>query len=313
MFITTANLLDPIHPALKDRMEVIHFPGYTEAEKLEIARRFLVPKQREQHGLTAGHIAIADDALICLIREYTREAGVRNLEREVAAICRKVARRVASGESECVQVAAADVPGYLGPRKFRYGLAEERDEVAVAMGLAYTEFGGDVLPVEVILMRGKGNLTLTGQLGEVMRESAQAAHSWLRARAPQLGIDEGVFAETDVHIHVPSGAVPKDGPSAGITMATALASAFTGRAVRKDVAMTGEITLRGRVLPVGGVKEKVLAAHRAGVKRVILPDENEKDLEEIPANVRGELHFLFVKHVDEVLAAALVGEKGVND
>ena len=266
MFITTANLLDPIHPALKDRMEVIHFPGYTEAEKLEIARRFLVPKQREAHGLSSDHLVITDEALVRLIREYTREAGVRNLEREIAAICRKIARRIASGNTDPIRVTADDVPGYLGPRQYRYGMAEEHDEVAVALGLSYTEFGGDVLPIEVILMRGKGNLMLTGQLGDVMKESAQAAHSWLRARAQQLGIDEEVFGRTDIHVHVPAGAVPKDGPSAGITIATALASAFTGRAVRKEIAMTGEITLRGRVLPVGGVKEKVLAAHRAGVK-----------------------------------------------
>ncbi|NLB95740.1 MAG: endopeptidase La [Armatimonadetes bacterium] len=306
MFITTANLLDPIHPALKDRMEVIHFPGYTEAEKLEIARRFLVPKQREAHGLSSDHLVITDEALVRLIREYTREAGVRNLEREIAAICRKIARRIASGNTDPIRVTADDVPGYLGPRQYRYGMAEEHDEVAVALGLSYTEFGGDVLPIEVILMRGKGNLMLTGQLGDVMKESAQAAHSWLRARAQQLGIDEEVFGRTDIHVHVPAGAVPKDGPSAGITIATALASAFTGRAVRKEIAMTGEITLRGRVLPVGGVKEKVLAAHRAGVKRIVLPEENDKDLEEIPDNVRGDLEFLFVKSVDEVLAAALV-------
>ncbi|NLC55917.1 MAG: endopeptidase La [Armatimonadetes bacterium] len=310
MFITTANLLDPIHPALKDRMEVIHFPGYTEGEKLEIARQFLVPKQREQHGLTSDGLHIGDDALLRLIREYTREAGVRNLEREIAAICRKVARRVATGETGCVQVGADDVASYLGASKYRYGLAEERDEVAVAMGLAYTEFGGDVLPVEVNLMRGKGQLALTGQLGDVMKESAQAALSWLRARAPQLQISAEVFAETDIHVHVPAGAVPKDGPSAGITMATALASAFTNRAVRKDLAMTGEITLRGRVLPVGGVKEKILAAHRAGVRTVILPDENQKDLEEIPDNVRRDLRFCFVKQVEEVLAQALLPAAG---
>ncbi len=313
MFITTANLLDPIHPALKDRMEVIHFPGYTEAEKLAIARQFLVPKQREQHGLTAEMLEISDAALLRLIREHTREAGVRNLEREIAALCRKVARRVAAGSAPALTtIGDAEIPVLLGARKFRYGMAEERDEVAVAMGLCYTEFGGDVLPVEVILMRGKGALALTGQLGDVMKESAQAALSWLRSRAPQLKIDEAAFAQTDIHIHVPAGAIPKDGPSAGITIATALASAFTRRAVRKDVAMTGEITLRGRVLPVGGLKEKILAAHRAGMKMVVLPEENQKDLEEIPSGVREEMHFRFAKEVDEVLDEALVPAGCVN-
>jgi ATP-dependent Lon protease len=305
MFITTANLLDPIPPALRDRMEVIGFPGYTEEEKLEIAKGFLVPKQVKDHGLTEKKIEIRPEALTDIIRHYTREAGVRNLEREIATVCRKIARTVAEGKTRKTNVAKKDVPTYLGPRRFHYGLAEEADEVGVATGLAVTEYGGDVLSVEVTLMKGKGTLALTGQLGEVMKESAQAAMSYLRSRAKSLGIDEDFYERTETHIHVPEGGIPKDGPSAGITMTTALASALTKRPVRKEIAMTGEVTLRGRVLPVGGVKEKVLAAHRAGVKEVILPKDNEKDLADIPDKVRADLTFHPVGHVDEVLDLAL--------
>jgi ATP-dependent Lon protease len=305
MFITTANQLDPVPPALRDRMEVINFPGYTEDEKLHIARGYLIPKQVREHGLSDDLIRIKDSAVTTLIREYTREAGVRNLEREIAAICRKVAREVAEGKTKTRVVGPAEVERYLGPKRYRYGLAEEADEVGVSTGLSVTPYGGDVLSVEVTLMKGTGNLVLTGQLGEVMKESAQAAMAYCRSHASELGIDEDFYSRTEAHVHVPEGAVPKDGPSAGVTITTALASALTRRAVRKDVAMTGEVTLRGRVLPIGGVKEKVLAAHRAGIKAVILPEENIKDLVDVPPAVRKELVFHPVRSVDEVLALAL--------
>jgi len=307
MFITTANLLDPVPAALKDRMEVITFPGYIEDEKLAIAKGFLVPKQRRENGITEEHLQFSDEALLRVIREYTREAGVRNLEREIATLCRKVAKNVASGETDLVTIGDADVKAYLGPRRHHFGRAEEDDEIGAATGLVYTEFGGDVVAVEATLMKfHELKLTLTGQLGEVMKESAMAAMSYVRSRARLLDFPEDFFDHLETHIHVPAGAVPKDGPSAGITMATALASAVTRQAVKKDVAMTGEITLRGKVLPVGGVKEKVLAAHRAGLKIVILPQENERDVEEIPQYVRDDLQFHFVEHMDQVLPLALV-------
>lgn len=308
MFITTANLLDPIPPALKDRMEVIEFPGYIEEEKLNIARGFLVPKQRKENGIKEEHVVFEDEALRKVIREYTREAGVRNLERQVATICRKIAKEVASDKTDLVTVNEDAVKGFLGPRRYHYGRAEEKDEVGAATGLVYTEFGGDIVTVEATLMKHhQTTLTLTGQLGDVMKESAMAAMSYVRTRARSLDFDDDFFDHVEVHVHVPAGAVPKDGPSAGITMATCLASAATKRPVRKDVAMTGEITLRGRVLPVGGVKEKVLAAHRSGLRIVILPAENERDLEEIPDNVRADLQFQFVEHMDQVLEIALLG------
>jgi len=307
MFITTANVLDTIPPALRDRMEVIAFSGYIEDEKLQIARRFLIPKQIKENGLSEDLLSIQDSAVRKIIREYTREAGVRGLERGIAAICRKVARQVAKGSKQKTAVKDRDIRTFLGRPTFHYGRAGERDEIAVATGLVYTEFGGDIVSIEAVLMRGeKSNLTLTGQLGDVMRESGQAALTYVRSRAGMLGVDDEFYARADLHVHVPEGAVPKDGPSAGITIATAIASAVTRRPVRKDVAMTGEITLRGRVLPVGGVKEKVLAAHRAGIRTVILPKDNEKDLEDIPENVRGEMTFNFVRHADEVLRLALV-------
>jgi ATP-dependent Lon protease len=307
MFITTANLLDPIPPALRDRMEVIVFPGYTEEEKMNIALGFLVPKQLREHGLTAEQCQFTDAAILLILREYTREAGVRNLEREIASVCRKVARAVAEGQVETKTVLPEDIPVYLGARKYHYGTAEEKDEVGAATGLVVTQFGGDIVSIEVsVLPATKGQLLLTGQLGEVMKESAQAALTYIRSRAQQWQIDAEFIRNADIHIHVPEGAVPKDGPSAGITIATALASAFTQRPVRRDVAMTGEITLRGRVLPVGGVKEKVLAAHRAGIHTVILPEENRRDLEEIPQQVLNEMEFRFVRHMDEVLQIALV-------
>jgi ATP-dependent Lon protease len=312
MFITTANLLDPIPAALRDRMEIISFAGYTEEEKLAIAQQFLVPKQTKEHGLQEGLLIISADALRRIIREYTREAGVRNLEREIATLCRKVARHVASGKNELTTIEAGNLPDYLGQRRFHYGTMEEYDEVGAATGLVYTEVGGDTVTVEVSLMRGhEGRLVLTGQLGDVMKESAQAALTYIRSRAKELDIDEDFYKKTDIHVHVPAGATPKDGPSAGITIATALASALSKRAIRKDVAMTGEITLRGRVLPVGGVKEKVLAAHRAGIRTVILPDENRKDLEDVPDKVREEMRFEHVRDVGEVLKIALL-EKPAN-
>ncbi len=306
MFITTANLLDPIPPALRDRMEVISFSGYTEDEKVEIARKFLIPKQMRDNGLPEGHLTIPEAIMRRIIREHTREAGVRNFDRELSTICRKVARAFVQGNVDIVEVTSDLVRTYLGPRKFQHGLMEEQNEIGSATGLVYTEVGGDVISIEVTLMRGKdGRLTLTGQLGDVMKESAQAALSYLRSRAAALSIEEDFYEHTEIHIHVPAGAIPKDGPSAGITMATAMASALTHRPVRNDVAMTGEITLRGKVLPIGGLKEKVLAAHRAGIRTVIIPKENEKDLEEIPDNIRKEMCFEPVSNADRVLELAL--------
>jgi len=307
MFITTANILDPIPPALQDRMEVIEFPGYIEEEKLEIAKRFLIPRQMEQHGL-GDEVHFSDNALSHIVRDYTHEAGVRNLEREIAKILRKLARRVAEGKGSRARVTVQSLAQYLGPPQFFYGAAEERDEVGVATGVAWTGAGGDILTIEVTLMEGKGGLTLTGQLGDVMQESAQAALSYARSHAGMLGIRDREFDKLDIHVHVPEGAIPKDGPSAGITIAVALISALAEVAVRRDVCMTGEITLRGRALPVGGLKEKVLAAHRAGIKRMILPSKNRKDLIDIPQHVRRELDFIFVDRMEEVLDAALLSE-----
>ncbi|MCG2766827.1 MAG: endopeptidase La [Anaerolineae bacterium] len=303
MFITTANILDPIPPALEDRMEVIEFPGYIEEEKLEIAKRFLVPRQIEQNGLT--DLSFSEQALLDISREYTYEAGVRNLEREIANICRKVARLLAEGKKAPSHITAQSLAKYLGPPRYSHGLAEEHDEIGVATGLACTYAGGDILTVEVTLMQGKGGLTLTGQLGDVMQESAQAALSYTRSKADDLGIGDVDFDKLDIHVHVPESAVPKDGPSAGITIAAALISALTERPTRRDVAMTGEITLRGRILPIGGVRDKVLAAYRAGLKIMILPKKNQKDLVDIPSKVRRRLEFVFVKNMDEVLPVAL--------
>ena len=304
MFITTANLLDPIPPALEDRMEVIEFPGYMEDEKLHIARRFLIPHQLEQNGLTK--LALSDGTLQAMIREYTRESGVRNLDREIANICRKVARRVAEGKAVPKQVGKGALSRYLGVPRYTFGIAEENDEIGVATGLAWTEAGGDTLSIEVTIMPGKGSLILTGQLGDVMQESAQAALSYTRSRSEFLSIGHVDFDKIDIHIHVPEGAVPKDGPSAGITIATALISALTGRAVHHEVAMTGEITLRGRVLPIGGLREKVLAAYRAGLKSVLLPKRNQRDLTEVPSRLRKQLKFVFVDTMDQVLPVALL-------
>ncbi len=309
VFITTANILDPIPPALRDRMEVIRFAGYIEEEKVKIAEHFLIPKQLKANGLKPEQVTFTDEALRLIAREYTREAGVRNLEREIGTICRKVATQVARGVATGERITRANLHKFLGPPKFRFGSAEKEDEIGVATGLVYTEMGGDVIAVEATLMRGEGKLSLTGQLGDVMKESAQAALSYVRSRARRLGAEEEFYQKTDVHIHVPAGAVPKDGPSAGITIATAMASAVTGRPVRRDIAMTGEITLRGRVLPIGGLKEKVLAAHRAGLRTVVLPKENEKDLTEIPSNVRKHMRLVLVAHMDEVLKEALLARR----
>jgi ATP-dependent Lon protease len=307
LFITTANALYPVPPALQDRMEVIEFPGYTEEEKIEIARRFLIPRQLEENGLEKAPLQLTIGALQGLIREYTLEAGVRNLERSIGSICRKAARHLAEGKPATSRITARSLARYLGPPEYIPGLPEEEDGVGIAMGVAWTEAGGVLTPVEVALMPGKGELTLTGQLGDVMRESAQAALSYARSRSEELGIDPEVFDSTDIHVHLPEGAIPKDGPSAGITIATALVSALTNRAVRHDVGMTGEITLRGRVLPVGGLKEKVLAARRAGLKTMVLPKRNEKDLAEIAPNVRrGIGRIVLIEGMDEVLATALV-------
>jgi len=308
MFIATANTTHTIPRPLLDRMEVIYLSGYTEVEKLHIARDYLLPKQMKEHGLGKDKLQVHDEALLKIIRRYTREAGVRNLERQLATLCRKAAKLIVSGEKKRVVVTPNTVETLLGKPKFRYGVAEKKDQVGVATGLAWTEAGGDTLLVEVSVLPGKGKLTLTGHLGDVMKESAQAAFSYIRSRWQELGIDPEFHEKTDIHIHVPEGAIPKDGPSAGITMATALASALTGRPVSREVGMTGEITLRGTVLPIGGVKEKVLSAHRAGLKTVVLPKENEKDLDDVPETVRRDLAFVLVEHMDEVLKVALKEE-----
>jgi len=305
IFVCTANVLDPIIPALHDRMEIIELPGYTEEEKLQIARKFLFPRQLEEHGLTDDDLRFSDNGILRIIREYTREAGVRSLEREIGAICRKVAKRVAEGESGRALVTPQSLAKYLGSPKFTWGVAEQKDEVGVATGVAYTPAGGDILSIEVALMKGKGNLMLTGQLGEVMKESAQAALSYSRARSQDLQLKEGYFSSKDIHIHVPAGAMPKEGPSAGVALTTALVSAVTDQPVRRDMAMTGEITLRGKILGVGGIKEKVLAAHRAGILSFILPVENRKDVNEIPSKVRRDINFIFVKDMGEVLELVL--------
>ncbi|HEU4691209.1 MAG TPA: endopeptidase La, partial [Vicinamibacterales bacterium] len=306
MFICTANVLHTIPQALRDRMEVLQLAGYTEQEKVEIAKRFLVVKAVEGAGLTSENIIFQDESIQTIIQRYTREAGVRNLEREISSICRKVARKVVSeGKAFKEDVSTEKVTEYLGVPRFRPSLAEERNEVGVATGLAWTEVGGELLVSEATLMAGKGKLTLTGKLGDVMQESAQAALSYVRSKAADLNLAEDFHSKIDIHVHVPEGAIPKDGPSAGITMATALTSALTKIATRRDVAMTGEITLRGKVLPIGGVKEKVLAAHRAGVTNIILPRDNEKDLADIPKNVMDTLDVHMVSTMDEVLKIAL--------
>ena len=309
LWVVTANALHNIPRPLLDRMEMITISGYTQEEKVQIAKKFLIPKQQKENGLTGRNIAFLDAGIEKVIRNYTREAGVRNLERSLATLCRKVARQIVQKKKKTVRMTPENVEVFLGPPKYHWNEAERSSQVGVATGLAWTETGGDVLPVEVTTMKGKGTLTLTGQLGDVMKESAQAGFSYIRSRAQELGIAEDFYEKVDIHVHLPEGAIPKDGPSAGITMATAMISALTNIKVRNDLAMTGEITLRGRVLPVGGIKEKVLAAHRAGIRTLLLPKENKRDYTEIPENVRQNLDFVWVEHLDEVLDKALIREE----
>lgn len=306
MFITTANLIDPVPSALKDRMEVIRLSGYSEQEKLRIARQFLIPRQLEENGISEKYLQFTDQAILQIIIQYTKEAGLRNLEREIASVCRKVARRIAEGEKGPFKLTQGSLSKYLGPPKYLPESEQEVDEVGVATGLAWTEAGGEVLYVETSVMKGSGKLTITGHLGEVMKESAQASLSYARSRAKQFDIDPDFFKKMDVHIHVPAGAIPKDGPSAGVTMATALISALSKAPVRKDVAMTGEITLRGKILPVGGLKEKALAALQAKIRTVVIPKDNKKDLEEIPRSLRRSVNFLPAGHMDEIISTALI-------
>lgn len=304
-WIVTANTVETIPPALLDRMEVVQLSSYTEDEKVKIAELHLLPKERQNNGLTAKTLSITEDALRMIIRGYTREAGVRNLERKIAAVCRKTALRIVNGEAKSAKVTAKNLHKYLGKVIYLEDDVSLEAAAGICTGLAWTRVGGELLKVEVVACKGKGHLALTGQLGDVMKESAQAGYTYIRSRADELGLDKDFYETTDIHIHLPEGAIPKDGPSAGITMATAMISALTGRTVKKNLAMTGEITLSGRVLPVGGIKEKFLAAHRYGVKTIIMPVKNEQDLEELPANVRAKMHFIPVKHMDEVLKIAL--------
>lgn len=304
-WIVTANTVEIIPPALLDRMEVVQLSSYTEDEKVKIAELHLLPKERQNNGLTAKTLSITEDALRMIIRGYTREAGVRNLERKIAAVCRKTALRIVNGEAKSAKVTAKNLHKYLGKVIYLEDDVSLEAAAGICTGLAWTRVGGELLKVEVVACKGKGHLALTGQLGDVMKESAQAGYTYIRSRADELGLDKDFYETTDIHIHLPEGAIPKDGPSAGITMATAMISALTGRKVKKNLAMTGEITLSGRVLPVGGIKEKFLAAHRYGVKTIIMPAKNEQDLEELPANVRAKMHFIPVKHMDEVLKIAL--------
>jgi len=309
MFVTTANQLEPVPAPLRDRMEILQLSGYTDDEKLHIAQRYLLPRQLKENGLRIGEVRLTDDAVSRLICEYTREAGVRSLERQIGSICRKVATKIAAGELDSAEVKAEDVPAYLGKPRFFYEISDRTEVPGVATGLAVTAVGGDILFIEATRMPGTKGFIVTGQLGDVMKESAQAALSYVRSKAVELGIDPALIEKSDIHLHVPAGAIPKDGPSAGVTMATALASLLTGRPVRSDIAMTGEITLRGLVLPVGGIKEKVLAAARAGVKTVILPRRNEADLDDLPDDVRQELKFVLADNVGVVFDVALTDGK----
>jgi len=307
MFITTANNLHQIPPPLQDRMEIIRLAGYTELEKLNIAKKFLIPKQIKANGLGLSNVSFTENAILTIIRRHTREAGVRNLEREIASICRKIAKEVVKkGKDTKIKIGALNIPHYLGVPKFRHGKAEEKNEIGVATGLAWTEVGGELLVIETAVMSGRGKLTITGKLGDVMQESVQAAMSYVRSRIDHLGINKDLYRKVDIHVHVPEGAIPKDGPSAGIAIATSIASALTRMPVRSDIAMTGEITLRGRVLPIGGLKEKILAAHRGNIYKVIIPKENEKDLKEIPDKILKSLDIILVEHVDEVLEKCLM-------
>ncbi len=310
MFITTANVLQTIPPALQDRMEVIRIAGYTEQEKLQIATKFLVSKEMEANGLLPENVEFTKGALLRIIRQYTREAGVRNLEREIASVCRKIAKElVSNGAKKKISIAANSIPKYLGVPKFRHGETEGKNEIGLTIGLAWTEVGGELLAIEASTMEGTGKMVMTGKLGDVMQESVQAALTYIRARAQQFGLPNNFYKKIDIHVHVPEGAIPKDGPSAGIAMATAIASALMKKKVRSDLAMTGEITLRGRVLPIGGLKEKILAAHRGNIKTVIIPKDNEKDIADVPQNVQNALEIIFVEHIDEVLKIVFVQDE----
>ena len=306
LWVVTANTVHNIPRPLRDRMEVINIAGYTEEEKIQIAKRYLIEKQLKEHGLNNKQVSIADNTIQKVISEYTRESGVRSLERSITNLCRKAARKIVQEDKKSIKITVQNLHTFLGSAKYHKRQAENKDQVGVSTGLAWTEVGGDVLPTEVSILKGKGNLILTGQLGDVMKESAQAGLSYIRSRVEKLGIEPDFYEKNDIHIHLPEGAIPKDGPSAGITMATAVVSALTGKKVRTDVAMTGEITLRGRVLPIGGLKEKVLAAHRLGIKTIILPKENKRDMDDIPNNIRKQLEFVLVEHMDEVLNCAMV-------
>ena len=311
MFITTANTLPDIPLPLQDRMEIIRLPGYTEVEKYHIAEQFLVRKQIKVNGLEGKQVTFSKNAILALIRRYTREAGVRNLEREIASICRKLARGAVTDPAKSeFAVTEKSIPKLLGPYRFRQEQVEQEDQIGMVTGLAWTPVGGELLFIETLLMPGRGKLTVTGKLGDVMQESAQAAMSYVRSRAAHLMIDEQFHRKYDIHIHIPEGAIPKDGPSAGISMCTSLVSALTKRPVYRDLAMTGEITLRGRVLPIGGLKEKLIAAHRGGVKRVIIPKENEKDLKDVPKSISSQMDITFVDHMDEALSHALIVRAG---
>jgi ATP-dependent Lon protease len=307
MFITTANRLDTIPEPLRDRMEILHLPGYVEEEKIDIARQYLIPRQIEEHGLKTSQMSLSDKALSEIIRGYTFDSGLRRLEQQIATICRKLAKNITMGQKPPKLITPANLQEFLGPIQHIPEVAERTDEVGVATGLAWTSSGGDILFIEATRMAGSGNLMITGQLGDVMKESAQAAMSFVKAHAVELGIRNGLFNQYDIHIHVPAGAIPKDGPSAGITITVALASLMSQRPIRHDLAMTGEITLRGKVLPVGGLKEKILAARRAGIRTVVLPAKNRKDLVDIPANILKQLKIVEVRQIEEVLSAALVG------
>jgi ATP-dependent Lon protease len=311
LFITTANTLYSIPLPLQDRMEIIRLPGYTELEKLNIAKQFLVKKQVQQNGLTPENITFSDKSILTIIRNYTKEAGVRNLEREISSICRKVAKEVVkNGKDTKISIGSTSIHKYLGVIKFRYGRTEEEHQIGVTTGLAWTDVGGELLQTEAAIMPGKGNLVLTGKLGEVMQESAQAALSYVRTRARQLRLPDNFYEKIDIHIHVPEGAIPKDGPSAGIALTTSIVSAVTRKPVNRNIAMTGEITLRGRVLPIGGLKEKILAAHRGDVSKVLIPLENKKDIEEIPKKILKKVEIVLVDHMDSVLEEALVVDEG---
>jgi len=313
LFVTTANTLPDIPLPLQDRMEIIRLPGYTEYEKYNIARQFLVPKQIKMNGLETRDIRFSKNAILTLAQRYTREAGVRNLEREISSVCRKIARNVLKNRDQTVfNISATSIKKYLGPPRFKKSRIEDKDQIGIVTGLAWTSVGGELLCIETLIMPGTGKLLVTGKLGDVMKESAQAALSYVRSRSERLMIDSDFYEKKDIHIHIPEGAIPKDGPSAGISMCASLVSALTRRPVFRDIAMTGEITLRGRVLPIGGLKEKILAAHSGGIKKILIPEENEKDIKDIPATIARDLDIVAIEHMDEVLTHSLVVNEGEN-